>query len=124
MENSFLTFHKKTFFPSSKYGFEFNYFNSNQIYFTSGNKLILYNFEEEKKIFRINTRGKKIIKINQSLIDNDIIYILDIENVFYQFKISTKEILIQYELNKKNYILIFKIVEMKNIFIFYQVIYN
>ena len=100
MENS-LTFHKKTFFPSSENGFEFNYFNSNQIYFTSGNKLILYDFIEEKKIFRINTRGKKIIKITQSLIDNDLIYILDIENVFYQFKISTKEILNEFELNKK-----------------------
>ena len=101
MENSLLTFHKKTFFPSSENGFEFNYFNTNQIYFTSGNKLILYDFIEEKKIFRINTRGKKIIKITQSLFDNDIIYILDIENVFYQFKISTKEILNEFELNKK-----------------------
>ena len=37
-----LVYHKKTFFPSSYLAAQFYNFNSEQIYFSSGNKLILF----------------------------------------------------------------------------------
>ena len=108
-----INFHKKTFFPSSSKALEFNIFNSNQIYFSSGNKLVLYDFIENKKIFRINVRGKTIISFTQCLNDNDSIYILDLENVIYKFKISSKEVECEYQLNKNRKYTEFKVINDK-----------
>ena len=108
-----INFHKKTFFPSSSKALEFNIFNSNQIYFSSGNKLVLYDFIENKKIFRINVRGKTIISFTQNINDNDSIYILDIENIIYKFKISNKEVECEYQLNKNRKYSEFKLINNK-----------
>ena len=97
-----LTYHKKTFFPSSYLAAQFYNFNSEQIYFSSGNKLILFDVIKNEKIFRINLKGKKIIYFSQSDIDNDELLVLDIDNCFYQFKISTKEVVSSLQLNKDN----------------------
>ena len=108
-----INFHKKTFFPSSSKALEFNIFNSNQIYFSSGNKLVLYDFIENKKIFRINVRGKTIISFTQNINDNDSIYILDIDNIIYKFKISNKEVECEYQLNKNRKYSEFKLINNK-----------
>ena len=97
-----LVYHKKTFFPSSYLAAQFYNFNSEQIYFSSGNKLILFDVIKNQKIFRINLKGKKIIYFSQSDIDNDELFVLDIDNCFYQFKISTKEVVSSLQLNKEN----------------------
>ena len=97
-----LVYHKKTFFPSSYLAAQFYNFNSEQIYFSSGNKLILFDVIKNEKIFRINLKGKKIIYFSQSDIDNDELFVLDIDNCFYQFKISTKEVVSSLQLNKDN----------------------
>lgn len=97
-----LVYHKKTFFPSSYLAAQFYNFNSEQIYFSSGNKLILFDVIKNQKIFRINLKGKKIIYFSQSDIDNDELFVLDIDNCFYQFKISTKEVVSSLQLNKDN----------------------
>lgn len=97
-----IKYHKKTYFPSSYLSAQFDNFNSDQIYFTSGNKLILFDIMKNQKVFRINLKGKKIIYITQSEIDNDEIFVLDIDNCFYQFKISTKEVISSFILNKNN----------------------
>ena len=97
-----LIYHKKTFFPSSYLAAQFYNFNSEQIYFSSGNKLILFDVIKNEKIFRINLKGKKIIYFSQSDIDNDELFVLDIDNCFYQFKISTKEVVSSLQLNKEN----------------------
>ena len=97
-----LTYHKKTFFPFSYLAAQFYNFNSEQIYFSSGNKLILFDVIKNEKIFRINLKGKKIIYFSQSDIDNDELFVLDIDNCFYQFKISTKEVVSSLQLNKDN----------------------
>ena len=108
-----ITFHKRTFFPSSSNAFIPNIYNPNQIYFAAGSKLILYDFIESKKIFRINTRGAKIIYLKQSLADSDIMYILDIDNIIYSFKMSTKEVLCNYQLAKDKKYHKFEIVNNK-----------
>ena len=66
-----IAFHKRTFFPSSSNAFISDIFNSSQIYFASGSKLVSYDFILSKKIFRINTKGSKIIYLKQSLTDQD-----------------------------------------------------
>ena len=111
-----INFHKKTFFPSSSKALEFNIFNSNQIYFSSGNKLVLYDFIENKKIFRINVRGKTIISFTQNINDNDSIYILDIDNIIYKFKISNKEVECEYQLNKNRKYSEFKLINNKDFY--------
>ena len=73
-----LIYHKKTFFPSSYLAAQFYNFNSEQIYFSSGNKLILFDVIKNQKIFRINLKGKKIIYFSQSDIDND--------ELFYKYR--------------------------------------
>ena len=111
-----ITFHKRTFFPSSSNAFIPNIYNPNQIYFAAGSKLILYDFIESKKIFRINTRGAKIIYLKQSLADSDIMYILDIDNIIYSFKMSTKEVLCSLQLAKDKKYHKFEIVNNKFIY--------
>ena len=111
-----ITFHKRTFFPSSSNAFIPNIYNPNQIYFAAGSKLILYDFIESKKIFRINTRGAKIIYLKQSLTDSDIMFILDIDNIIYSFKMSTKEVLCSYQLAKDKKYHKFEIVNNKFIY--------
>ena len=111
-----ITFHKRTFFPSSSNAFIPNIYNYNQIYFASGSKLVLYDFIESKKIFRINTRGAKIIYLKQSETDSDIMFILDIDNIIYMFKISTKEVLCSYQLAKDKKYHQFEIINNKFIY--------
>ena len=111
-----ITFHKRTFFPSSSNAFISNIYNSNQIFFAAGSKLILYDFIESKKIFRINTRGAKIIFLRQSMTDSDIMFILDIDNIIYLFKISTKEVLCSYQLPKDKKFHEFEIINNKFIY--------
>jgi len=111
-----ITFHKRTFFPSSSNAFIPNIYNPNQIYFAAGSKLILYDFIESKKIFRINTRGAKIIYLKQSSTDSDIMYILDIDNIIYSFKMSTKEVLCSLQLAKDKKYHKFEIVNNKFIY--------
>ena len=111
-----ITFHKRTFFPSSSNAFIPNIYNSNQIYFAAGSKLILYDFIESKKIFRINTRGAKIIYLKQSLTDSDNIFILDIDNIIYLFKMSSKEVLCSYQLAKDKKYHKFEIINNKFIY--------
>ena len=112
-----ITFHKRTFFPSSSNAFITNKYNPNQIYFAAGSKLILYDFIESKKIFRINTRGAKIIFLKQSSTNSDHIFILDIDNIIYLFKISTKEILCSYQLPKDKRFQRFEIINNKFIYL-------
>ena len=111
-----ITFHKRTFFPSSSNAFIPNIYNPNQIYFASGSKLVLYDFIESKKIFRINTRGAKIIFLKQSLTDSDNMFILDIDYIIYLFKISTKEVLCSYQLPKDKKYHQFEIINNKFIY--------
>ena len=111
-----ITFHKRTFFPSSSNAFISNIYNSNQIFFAAGSKLILYDFIESKKIFRINTRGAKIIFLRQSMTDSDLMFILDIDNIIYLFKISTKEVLYSYQLPKDKKFHEFEIINNKFIY--------
>ena len=111
-----ITFHKRTFFPSSSNAFISNIYNSNQIFFSAGSKLILYDFIESKKIFRINTRGAKIIFLRQSMTDSDLMFILDIDNIIYLFKISTKEVLCSYQLPKDKKFHEFEIINNKFIY--------
>ena len=111
-----ITFHKRTFFPSSSNAFIPNIYNPNQIYFAAGSKLILYDFIESKKIFRINTRGAKIIYLKQSSTDSDIMFILDIDNIIYSFKMSTKEVLCSLQLAKDKKYHKFEIVNNKFIY--------
>ena len=111
-----ITFHKRTFFPSSSNAFISNIYNSNQIFFAAGSKLILYDFIESKKIFRINTRGAKIIFLRQSMTDSDLMLILDIDNIIYLFKISTKEVLCSYQLPKDKKFHEFEIINNKFIY--------
>jgi WD40 repeat protein len=111
-----ITFHKRTFFPSSSNAFISNIYNSNQIFFAAGSKLILYDFIESKKIFRINTRGAKIIFLRQSMTDSDLMFILDIDNIIYLFKISTKEVLCSYQLPKDKKFHEFEIINNKFIY--------
>jgi WD40 repeat protein len=111
-----ITFHKRTFFPSSSNAFISNIYNSNQIFFAAGSKLILYDFIESKKIFRINTRGAKIIFLRQSMTDSDLMFILDIDNIIYLFKISTKEVLCSYQLPKDKKYHEFEIINNKFIY--------
>ena len=108
-----LIYHKKTFFPSSYLAAQFYNFNSEQIYFSSGNKLILFDVIKNQKIFRINLRGKKIIYFSQSDIDNDELFVLDIDNCFYQFKISTKEVVSSLQLNRDNKYYTFQMINNK-----------
>ena len=111
-----ITFHKRTFFPSSSYAFLQNIFNPNQIYFASGSKLVLYDFILSKKIFRINTKGSKIIYLRQCLNDQDKIFILDLDNSLYLFKMSSKEILCTYQLPKDKKYLMFELINNKFIY--------
>ena len=111
-----ITFHKRTFFPSSSNTFIPNLYNHNQIYFAAGSKLILYDFNESKKIFRINSRGAKIIFLKQSIADSDNIFILDIDNIIYLYKISIKEILCSYQLPKDKKYHQFEIINNKFIY--------
>jgi len=111
-----ITFHKRTFFPSSSNAFISNIYNSNQIFFAAGSKLILYDFIESKKKFRINTRGAKIIFLRQSMTDSDLMFILDIDNIIYLFKISTKEVLCSYQLPKDKKFHEFEIINNKFIY--------
>ena len=111
-----ISFHKRTFFPSSPNAFIQNIFNPNQIYFASGTKLVLYDFILSKKIFRINTKGSKIIFLKQSLIDQDKMFILDLDNNLYQFKMSTKEVLCTYQLPKDKKYTMFEIINNKFIY--------
>lgn len=111
-----ITFHKRTFFPSSSNAFISNVFNPNQIYFASGSKLVLYDFIQSKKIFRINTKGSKILYLKQSLIDQDKMFILDLDNNLYQFKMSTKEVLCTYQLSKEKKYSMFEIINNKFIY--------
>ena len=59
-----ITFHKRTFFPSSSNAFISNIFNPNEIYFASGSKLVLYDFIQSKKIVELE---KKVIDLAQEL---------------------------------------------------------
>jgi hypothetical protein len=95
-----ISFHKRTFFPTSSNALISNIFNPNQVYFASGSKLVLYDFVLSKKIFRINTKGSKILYLKQSLIDQDKMFILDLDNNLYQYRMSTKEVLCTYQLAK------------------------
>ena len=111
-----ITFHKRTFFPSSSNAFISNIFNPNQIFFASGSKLVLYDFVNSKKIFRINTNGSKIIYLKQNLTDQDKMFILDLDNNLYQFKMSTKEVLCNFQLSKDKKYSMFEIVNNKFIY--------
>ena len=111
-----ISFHKRTFFPSSSNAFISNYFNPNEIFFASGSKLVLYDFILSKKIFRINTNGSKIIYLKQCLTDQDKIFILDLDNNLYLFKISTKEVLCTYKLPKDKKYTMFEIINNKFIY--------
>lgn len=111
-----ITFHKRTFFPSSSNAFISNVFNPSQIYFSSGSKLVLYDFILSKKIFRINTKGSKILYLKQSLTDQDKIFILDLDNNLYQFKMSTKEVLCTYQLPKDKKYSMFEIINNRFIY--------
>ena len=108
-----VTFHKRTFFPSSSNAFIPNLYNPNQIYFAAGSKLILYDFIDSKKIFRINSRGAKIIYLKQSTADPDIMFILDIDNILYLYKMSNKEVLCSYQLPKDKKFNQFEIINNK-----------
>ena len=112
-----VTFHKRTFFPSSSNAFIPNLYNPNQIYFAAGSKLILYDFIESKKIFRINSRGAKIIYLKQSTTDSDIMFILDIYNILYLYKMSNKEVLCSYQLPKDKKYNQFEIINNKFIYL-------
>ena len=112
-----VTFHKRTFFPSSSNAFIPNLYIPNQIYFAAGSKLILYDFIESKKIFRINTRGAKIIYLKQSTTDSDIMFILDIDNIIYLYKMSNKEVLCSYQLPKDKKFNQFEIKDNKFIYL-------
>ena len=112
-----VTFHKRTFFPSSSNAFIPNLYNPNQIYFAAGSKLILYDFIESKKIFRINSRGAKIIYLKQSTTDSDIMFILDIDNILYLYKMSNKEVLCSYQLPKDKKFNQFEIINNKFIYL-------
>ena len=112
-----VTFHKRTFFPSSSNAFIPNLYNPNQIYFAAGSKLILYDFIESKKIFRINSRGAKIIYLKQSTTDSDIMFILDIYNILYLYKMSNKEVLCSYQLPKDKKFNQFEIINNKFIYL-------
>ena len=111
-----ITFHKRTFFPSSSNAFISNVFNPNQIYFASGSKLVLYDFTLSKKIFRINTKGSKILYLQQNLTDQDKMFILDLDNNLYQFKMSTKEVLCIYQLPKDKKYSLFEIINNRFIY--------
>ena len=111
-----ITFHKRTFFPSSSNAFIQNIFNPNQIYFASGTKLVLYDFILSKKIFRINTKGSKIIYLRQCLNDQDKIFILDLDNSLYLFKMSSKEVLCTYQLPKDKKYSMFELVNNRFIY--------
>ena len=111
-----ITFHKSTFFPSSSNAFISNVFNPNQIYFASGSKLVLYDFTLSKKIFRINTKGSKILYLQQNLTDQDKMFILDLDNNLYQFKMSTKEVLCIYQLPKDKKYSLFEIINNRFIY--------
>ena len=111
-----IAFHKRTFFPSSSNAFISNIFNPSQIYFASGSKLVSYDFILSKKIFRINTKGSKIIYLKQSLTDQDKMFILDLDNNLYQFKMSTKEVLCTYQLPKDKKYSMFEIINNKIIY--------
>ena len=93
-----ISFHKRTFFPSSSNAFISNYFNPNEIFFASGSKLVLYDFILSKKNFRINTNGSKIIYLKQYLTDQDKIssgeksLINEEDEVNTNFKNSNKQI--------------------------------
>lgn len=108
-----INFHKRTFFPSSPNSLVPNFFNPNQVYFSSGSKLVLYDFIESKKILRINTKGAKILSLKQDELDQDKMFILDIENVIYIYKISTKEILASSQLPKQKKYLNFELISNK-----------
>ncbi|MCQ2817768.1 MAG: hypothetical protein MJ252_10930 [archaeon] len=101
-DNTFI-YHKKTFFPSATQAIEFNEQDSSQLYFSSGNKLVLLNHLTNEKLFRINTRGKKILSFLNDSECPGMIYILDLDNYFYKFKIDSKEVISFYKLdpNKK-----------------------
>ena len=111
-----ITFHKRTFFPSSSNAFIQNIYNPNQIYFASGTKLVLYDFILSKKIFRINTKGSKIIYLRQCLNDQDKIFILDLDNSLYLFKMSSKEVLCTYQLPKDKKYSMFELVNNRFIY--------
>ena len=111
-----ITFHKRTFFPSSSNAFISNVFNPNQIYFASGSKLVLYDFTLSKKIFRINTKGSKILYLQKNLTDQDKMFILDLDNNLYQFKMSTKEVLCIYQLPKDKKYSLFEIINNRFIY--------
>ena len=111
-----ISFHKRTFFPSSSNAFISNTFNPNQIYFACGSKLVLYDFTLSQKIFRINTKGTKILFLRQDLTDQDKMYILDLDNTIYIYKMSTKEVLSTYQLPKDKKYSMFEIVDNKFIY--------
>ena len=111
-----IAFHKRTFFPSSSNAFISNIFNPKQIYFASGSKLVSYDYILSKKIFRINTKGSKIIYLKQSLTDQDKMIILDLDNNLYLFKMSTKEVLCTYQLPKDKKYSMFEIINNKIIY--------
>ena len=111
-----ITFHKRTFFPSSSNAFISDIFNPNQIYFASGSKLVLYDFTLSKKLFRINTKGSKILYLKQSLTDQDKMFILDLDNCLYLYKMSTKEVLCTYQLPKDKKYTMFEIINNKIIY--------
>ena len=111
-----ISFHKRTFFPSSSNAFISNTFNPHQIYFACGSKLVLYDFTLSQKIFRINTKGTKILFLRQDLTDQDKMYILDLDNTIYIYKMSTKEVLSTYQLPKDKKYSMFEIVDNKFIY--------
>ena len=111
-----ISFHKRTFFPTSSNALISNIFNPNQVYFASGSKLVLYDFVLSKKIFRINTKGSKILYLKQSLIDQDKMFILDLDNNLYQYRMSTKEVLCTYQLAKDKKYSMFEIINNKFIY--------
>jgi WD40 repeat protein len=114
MSTTQITYHKKTFFPSSPYSAQFKLYDSSKIFFSSGNKLVLYDIAENKKVFRINLRGKKIISLQQNQNDLNEIYVLDIENIFYKFNTLDKSIQCQYQLDKARRYQTFYIDEINN----------
>ena len=111
-----ISFHKRTFFPTSSNALIPNVFNPSQIYFASGSKLVLYDFVLSKKIFRINTKGSKILYLRQSLTDQDKMFILDLDNNIYLYKMSTKEVLCIYKLPKDKKYSMFEIINNKFIY--------
>lgn len=84
----FNPFHKKTFFPSINNSIQLN--KNNNLFYTSGNKLISYDLIKGTKLFRVNLNGVRIISFLLQRESDDKVYALDSNNLFFEYDLSTK----------------------------------